>query len=206
MGRPSVVRPAARRLRCAPESGPLDGCLPEGAFHAQPDADQHHSGFRRLRQERAVGTYANPAGEPGWPPAQLRARQQGHPGRMGERRSTRSRARPSSPTTSATNTSCSPTFGRLVPGRHDQRGDHRHAVVGAGAVPHRGRARAAQWRRPVERPGRRAAGRARPHPGPEGRAGQGGDAAALAERRQRAVLPAGSQELADQLSRPAQGR
>ena len=69
--------------------------------------------------------------------------------------------------------------------------DYRHAVVGAGAVPDRGRARAAQRRRPVARPGRRAAGGQRQDRRREGRARQGHGAGAVAECRQRPLCPAG---------------
>ena len=86
--------------------------------------------------------------------------------------------------------------GRLLAGRHGERGDHRHAILGAGPVPHRGRARAGQRRRPVARPGRRAAGGERQDHRREGRAGQGRGAGAVAERRQRALLAAGSQDSA----------
>ena len=91
--------------------------------------------------------------------------------------------------------------GRLLAGRHGERGEDRHAVLGAGPVPYRRRARAGQRRRPVARPGRRAAGGERQDDRREGRAGQGRRAGAVAERRQRPLRPAGHRQSPDQLSR-----
>ena len=90
--------------------------------------------------------------------------------------------------------------GRVLAGRHGERGDRRHAILGAGPVPYRRRPRAGQRRRSVARPGRRAAGGERQDNRREGRAGQGRGAGAVAERRQRALLAAGSRRVADQLS------
>ena len=91
--------------------------------------------------------------------------------------------------------------GRLLAGRHGECGDVGHALLGAGPVPYRGRARTGQRRRPVARPGRRAAGGERQDRRREGRAGQGRGAGAVAERRQRALLAAGQGGAVHQLPR-----
>ena len=173
--------------------------------HAQSDADHHHPGFRRLCPQRAVGAGALAAGEPGRAPPRLRAREQAHPGGVGggDRR-----AHPRHEVHRRQAQRIYPLLrpaGRLLAGRHDQRRPVGHALLGAGTLPHRGRARARQRRRPVARPGRRAAGGERPRGRPKGRAGQGHRPGDLAEQRQRTLCPAGRRPGTDQLSRAAHG-
>ena len=174
--------------------------------YAQSDTGHHHQGLRRLRPQGARQAHARPAGGPRRSPASLRAREQGHAGRMdGRHRRADARDEVHRRQAQRVHPVLRPA-GRLLAGRHGECREKRHAVVGAGTVPHRGRARDRERRRPVEGPGRRAAGGERQDRRPRGQAGQGNGAGAVAELRQRPLRAAGRRAKPDQLSRPAEGR